>query len=119
MSWGELHYQYLERLKLIDSFQNPLDELVIVENLNNKTGIGYTHAATANLLLTKTNLKHVDCCKSKFEAYQKYLIDGQYVLTNRKNLKLTEHEVISYRTQPMMIWCVYLITEKQKNHNFI
>lgn len=67
MSWGELHYQYLERLKLIDSFQNPLDELVIVENLNNKTGIGYTHAATSNLLLTKTNLTHIDCVKANLK----------------------------------------------------
>ena len=112
VSWGELHYQYLDQLELVDSFQNPLAELVIVENTKRKTGIGYTHAATAHLLATKTNLKNIKCCKSKYEAYQKYLIDGQYVLTNFKNITLNSDEKIGYRVTPKMIWCLYLIKNK-------
>lgn len=108
-SWGEVHYAFSDQLALIDSFIQPLDPLVIVENKQRQTGIGYTHAATGKLLERTVALDQLLTTPSKVAAYQRYQIDGQYVLTNERNVTLTTTDIVVKRIEVNMVWCVYRI----------
>ncbi|GAJ26437.1 hypothetical protein JCM15457_1365 [Liquorilactobacillus sucicola DSM 21376 = JCM 15457] len=109
ITWGELHYQYLDQLLLQDCFMHRLNPLVIIENCTRKNGIAYSHPATAKLLTSKVKLQHMRYSSSKYLAYQQYLCDGQYVLTNEKNIALSPNEKIVARYEPQMIWSLYQI----------
>ncbi|GEK28961.1 hypothetical protein [Furfurilactobacillus siliginis] len=108
-SWGDVHYAFRDQLTLIDSFVHPLDPLVVVENEQRQTGIGYTHAATGKLLERTVALTQLVTTPSKVAAYQRYQSDGQYVLTNERNVTLTATDSIIKRIEVNMVWCVYRI----------
>lgn len=111
LSFGQLHYRYLKRLKTIDSFIFALNPLICIENSAISTKKAYTHAATADLLKEICpDADEIITCASKYEAYQRYKVDGQFVLTNENNiLELSKKEVIHARLPVEMIWCVYQI----------
>lgn len=113
LSWGQWHYRNLEQLILKDAFIFKLGEMVLLKNRQRSTGIAYTHAALADLLQQYVPQAKIKCTASKYLAYQKYLIDGQFVLTNEKNIKLQSNEKIIKRFSPRMIWAVYQIKENQ------
>ena len=46
---------------------------------------------------------------SKYEAYQRYLVDGRYALTNKYNLILGQGEVVEQEYHVKMIWALYRI----------
>lgn len=50
LTWGTMHYRYLDRLDVEASFIYPLAEMVCIKSRKRHTGIGYTHAATKDLL---------------------------------------------------------------------
>lgn len=111
LSWGELHYDLLDQLQLIDCFIYQLAPLVIIENQTRLTGIAYSHAATAKLLAKTVTPQKIKCCASKYLAYQQFLQDGQYVLTNQKNVELHSDDRIIAHFKPDMVWCLYQIKE--------
>lgn len=88
-----------------------LDPLVIVKRTDIHNGIGYTHAATAQLLAqTIGNGVDVKTASSKYRAYQLYQSqNAEYVLTNEKNVTLQANEKIVKRLTPSMVWCLYQI----------
>lgn len=109
-SWGDLHYALLEQLTLTTCFMTKLDPLIVIQRLNADNRIGYTHAATAQLLARIVGNVTVQTAASKYLAYQDYQ-DNQaaYVLTNEKNVRLTTQERVLKRLTPSMVWCVYQI----------
>ncbi|WP_057875351.1 hypothetical protein [Liquorilactobacillus aquaticus] len=109
MSWGELHYRYLSQLILKDCFLHSLNPLVVLENCGQKNGIAYSHPATAQLLITHVQPSQIRYCPSKYLAYQQYLQDGQYSLTNERNISLSSNEKILARYESQMIWSLYQI----------
>lgn len=113
LSWGQWHYRNLNQLILKDAFIFKLNKMVLLENQQKKTQIAYTHAALADLLQQFVPEAKIKCTASKYLAYQKYLIDGQFVLTNEKNVNLRPTEKIIKRFSPKMIWAVYQIKENQ------
>lgn len=50
LTWGTMHYRYLDKLDVEASFIYPLAEMVCIKSRKRHTGIGYTHAATKDLL---------------------------------------------------------------------
>ena len=46
---------------------------------------------------------------SKYRAYERYLKDGEYVLTNKKNMVEADEAEILAEFQVKMVWCVYRI----------
>jgi len=110
LDWGELHYQNLDKLNLIDCFKYDLDELVLVENKEVTSKKAYTHRATISLLAQIDDIEII-CVASKYEAYQRFIKDGRYVLTNQKNLGKLVSEVIIKHFSVSMIWAVYRIKE--------
>lgn len=109
MTWGELHYHYLDQLILKNCFIHRLNPLVIIERCDRKNGIAYSHPATAQLLTSRIHSCQVRYSPSKYLAYQQYLKDGQYTLTNEKNIVLSSKEKIIARYEPQMIWSLYQI----------
>ncbi|KRL00864.1 hypothetical protein [Liquorilactobacillus capillatus] len=109
LTWGELHYQYLDQLELKDCFIHRLNPLVMIEHCQRKSGIAYSHPATAKLLAAKVHPQQMYYSASKYLAYQQYLHDGQYTLTNEKNIVLSSEEKIIARYEPQMIWSLYQI----------
>ncbi|ANZ57492.1 hypothetical protein BGL34_06140 [Fructilactobacillus lindneri] len=108
LSWGQTHYRYLDQLQLRKTFIHQLNPLVLVKKQGNNAQIGYTHAATADLLRQLCpELQEIRLCDSKFQAYQRYLKDGDVVLTNQKNLTKNDHLV--QKLEVPMIWCLYYI----------
>lgn len=114
MSWGQWHYRNLTVLDLQTAFVYPLNSLVLLENTASVSNIAYTHAALTDLMGQYIKPKVVRCSASKYAAYQQYLVDGQYVLTNEKNVRLRPTEKILQRFSPQMVWAVYQIKEFQK-----
>ncbi|WP_047999860.1 hypothetical protein [Lactiplantibacillus herbarum] len=109
-SWGDLHYALLEQLTLITCFMTKLDPLVVVQRLDADNRIGYTHAATAQLLSRIVGHVTVQTVASKYLAYQDYQKNqSAYVLTNERNVQLTTQERVLKRLTPSMVWCVYQI----------
>lgn len=110
-SWGDIHYEKLDQMELENCFMTNLDPLVVVKNTDVNNGIGYTHAATKQLLeQTVGNGIEVMTAPSKYDAYQRYLAnDAEYVLTNEKNVTLNSNEKIIKRLTPSMVWCLYQI----------
>ncbi|MDN7145606.1 hypothetical protein QS460_06650 [Liquorilactobacillus mali] len=112
VDWGDFHYRNIERLKLITSFIFEISPLVLLKNSRCNSGIAYTHAALADLLRQVVEPAEIRCAKSKYLAYQEYLEDGQYVLTNTKNIHLRENEIILKKFSPQMVWVVYQIIKE-------
>lgn len=110
-SWGDIHYEKLDQMQLENCFMTHLDPLVIVKRTDIHNGIGYTHAATAQLLAqTIGNGVDVKTASSKYRAYQLYQSqNAEYVLTNEKNVTLQANEKIVKRLTPSMVWCLYQI----------
>ncbi|BDR59193.1 amino acid biosynthesis protein [Xylocopilactobacillus apicola] len=109
-SWGDIHYTLLDQMNLLTSFITKLDPLVVVKRLNAANKIGYTHAATAELLKNTIKDVSVITTPSKYLAYQAYQENqAAYVLTNTKNIKLTTHETVIKSFSPSMVWCLYQI----------
>lgn len=109
-SWGDVHYALLDHWTLITSFITPLAPLVVVQRVNADNRIGYTHAATAQLLRRIVSQVEVQTAPSKYLAYRAYCRNqGAYVLTNEKNVTLGPHERVLKRLTPSMVWCVYQI----------
>lgn len=114
LTWGEWHYRNLSKLELQDSFIYPLAPMVLLENMASTSQIAYTHAALSDLILQFIQPQKLRCSASKYAAYQEYLVDGQYVLTNEKNVKLRSTEKVLQRFTPQMVWTVYQIKEFSK-----
>lgn len=109
-SWGDVHYALLEQMTLRDCFMTTLDPLVVVQRCDADNRIGYTHAATAQLLARIVSGVTVQTATSKYLAYRAYQENrAGYVLTNEKNVRLTPHEKIIKRLTSKMVWCVYQI----------
>ncbi|WP_137626962.1 amino acid biosynthesis protein [Lactiplantibacillus pingfangensis] len=109
-SWGDVHYATLTQMTLIDCFMTALDPLVVVQRLAADNRIGYTHAATAQLLQRLVQSVEIQTVSSKVLAYQAYQQNqAAYVLTNEKNVTLTAQEQVIKRLTPSMVWCVYQI----------
>ncbi|AVW10580.1 hypothetical protein [Lactiplantibacillus paraplantarum] len=109
-SWGDVHYALLSQLTLLTCFMTKLDPLVVIQRLDADNQIGYTHAATAQLLTRLVHNVTVQAVASKYLAYQAYQQNqAAYVLTNEKNVTLTTHERQLTRLTPSMVWCVYQI----------
>lgn len=109
-SWGDVHYALLNQLTLCDCFMTKLDPLVVVQRLDADNQIGYTHAATAQLLKRLVQRVTVQTAASKYLAYQAYQENqAAYVLTNEKSVTLTHNERQLARLTPSMVWCVYQI----------
>ncbi len=109
-SWGDLHYALLAQLTLCHSFITALDPLVVVARRHPDNQIGYTHAATAQLLQRTVRAVSVQTCASKYLAYQAYQQNqAAYVLTNERNVTLTADERLVKRFTPKMVWCLYRI----------
>jgi len=97
-------------MTLIDCFMTALDPLVVVQRLAADNRIGYTHAATAQLLQRLVQSVEIQTVSSKVLAYQAYQQNqAAYVLTNEKNVTLTAQEQVIKRLTPSMVWCVYQI----------
>lgn len=111
LSWGQVHYRYLDQLELKEAFVTELDEMVILENIARPTGLAYSHPATADLL-AQTVKAEIQFSPSKYQAYQAYQKNGRYVLTSRKLVDLRPSERILKRFQVKMIWSLYLIKER-------
>lgn len=84
LTWGTMHYRYLDKLDVEASFVYPLSEMVCIKSRKRHTGIGYTHAATKDLLKKYAPRARLVSVSSKYRAYERYLKDGEYVLTNKK-----------------------------------
>ncbi|AKP67391.1 hypothetical protein [Companilactobacillus ginsenosidimutans] len=110
-SWGDIHYEKLDQMKLENCFMTNLDPLIVVKRNDVSNGVGYTHAATAQLLQQVVGDEvEVKTSPSKYDAYQRYLVnDAEYVLTNEKNVTLKANESIVKRLTPSMVWCLYQI----------
>ncbi|CAJ1229664.1 amino acid biosynthesis protein [Levilactobacillus zymae] len=109
-SWGDVHYALLDHWTLKTSFITALDPLVVVQRLDADNRIGYTHAATAQLLQRIVSQVDVQTATSKYLAYRAYQDNrGAYVLTNEKNVSLGADERLLKRLTPSMVWCVYQI----------
>ncbi|AVK62789.1 amino acid biosynthesis protein [Lactobacillus sp. CBA3606] len=109
-SWGDIHYALSAQMTLVDCFITQLDPLVVVQRITAKNRLGYTHAATAQLLQRTVNMVTVQTAPSKVVAYQLYVKNqAAYVLTNLKNVTLTSTEQIIKQLTPAMVWCVYQI----------
>lgn len=109
-SWGDVHYALLEQLTLETCFMTRLDPLVVVHRRHADNRIGYTHAATAQLLARIVSHVDVQTVSSKYLSYQAYQANrAAYVLTNEKNVTLTADEEIINRLTPSMVWCLYQI----------
>ncbi|WP_225422761.1 amino acid biosynthesis protein [Lactiplantibacillus garii] len=67
--WGDIHYALLEQLTLRDCFMTVLDPIVVVQRIGADNRIGYTHAATAQLLERVVSHVSVQTCASKYLAY--------------------------------------------------
>ncbi|BDZ30553.1 amino acid biosynthesis protein [Lactiplantibacillus sp. WILCCON 0030] len=112
-SWGDVHYALLAQLTLKDCFITQLDPLVVVQRLDADNRIGYTHAATAQLLQRIVQPVTIQTASSKYLAYQAYQQNrAAYVLTNLKNVTLTPQERLIKQLAPAMVWCVYQINEE-------
>lgn len=84
-SWGDIHYALLPQLTLTDCFMTQLDPLVVLQRVGADNQIGYTHAATAQLLTRVVHQVTVQTVASKYLAYQAYQRNqAAYVLTNEK-----------------------------------
>lgn len=109
-SWGDVHYRFLEKLDLLDSFVYELEPVVLVRKIATTSKRVYTHRATKELLhalpLGKLEVVYTP---SKYEAYQRYLVDGRYALTNKYNLILGQGEVVEQEYHVKMIWALYRI----------
>lgn len=111
-SWGDIHYALLSQMTLTTCFMTELDPLVVVARTDADNRIGYTHAATAQLLKRTVSNVVVQTAASKFLAYQQYQENqAGYVLTNEKNVTLSANEKILKRLTPSMVWCVYQIKD--------
>lgn len=111
-SWGDIHYALLDAMQLQATFITPLAPLVVVQRLSADNRVGYTHAATAQLLARSVHGVTVQTAASKYQAYQLYQKNlAAYVLTNEKNVTLTADERIIKRLTPPMVWCLYQINE--------
>ena len=109
-SWGDIHYALLKQLTLMDCFMTKLDPLVVIQRVAADNQIGYTHAATAQLLTRLVQHVTVQTVASKYLAYEMYQRNqAAYVLTNEKNVTLTADERQLARLTPSMVWCVYQI----------
>jgi len=111
-SWGDVHYALLDKLTLQTCFMTQLDPLLVVQRLDADNRIGYTHAATAQLLQRIVRQVDVQTAPSKYAAYQLYQTNqAGYVLTNEKNVTLTANERVLKRLTPPMVWCLYHIKD--------
>jgi len=111
-SWGDVHYALLDKMTLTRCFMTQLNPLVVVQRLDADNRIGYTHAATAQLLQRIVSHVDVQTAPSKVAAYQLYQTNqAGYVLTNEKNVTLTANERVVKRLTPAMVWCLYHIKD--------
>ena len=78
LTWGTMHYRYLDKLDVEASFIYPLAEMVCIKSRKRHTGIGYTHAATKDLLKKYAPNARLVSAASKYRAYERYLKDGEY-----------------------------------------
>ncbi|USS88278.1 hypothetical protein M3M39_02010 [Fructilactobacillus hinvesii] len=109
-SWGDLHYRYLNRWRLVDVFTYPLDPLVLVQS-SQQTNIVDLHPATLELAREQLGDEvQFRLASSKWAAYQAYRRDGEYCITNQANL--LEHEQIVKRWNVDMVWTVYQVQEE-------
>ena len=69
LTWGTMHYRYLDRLDVEASFIYPLAEMVCIKSRKRHTGIGYTHAATKDLLKKYAPRARLVSVSSKYRAY--------------------------------------------------
>ena len=83
--------------------------MVCIKSRKRHTGIGYTHAATKDLLKKYAPNARLVSVSSKYRAYERYLKDGEYVLTNKKNMVEADEAEILAEFQVKMVWCVYRI----------
>lgn len=73
LTWGTMHYRYLDRLDVEASFIYPLSEMVCIKSRKRHTGIGYTHAATKDLLKKYAPNARLVSVSSKYRAYERIL----------------------------------------------
>ncbi|MBA1394369.1 hypothetical protein EQ500_10935 [Lactobacillus sp. XV13L] len=100
----------LEQMTLVASFITQLDPLVVIQRQDANNRIGYTHAATAQLLSRIVHNIVIQTYPSKYRAYQAYCHDqAAFVLTNLKIVTLSSQEHIIKKLQPSMVWCLYQI----------
>ena len=71
--------------------------------------IAAIYAATKDLLKKYAPRARLVSVSSKYRAYERYLKDGEYVLTNKKNMVETDEAEILAEFQVKMVWCVYRI----------
>ena len=71
LTWGTMHYRYLDRLDVEASFIYPLSEMVCIKSRKRHTGIGYTHAATKDLLKKYAPNARLVSVSSKYRAYER------------------------------------------------
>ena len=71
LTWGTMHYRYLDRLDVEASFIYPLSEMVCIKSRKRHTGIGYTHAATKDLLKKYAPNARLVAAASKYRAYER------------------------------------------------
>ncbi|MCH3922623.1 amino acid biosynthesis protein [Limosilactobacillus sp.] len=113
LSWGDLHYRYLNQLTLVDSLITQLDPLVLVQDPQRARAVVYTHAATADLARQHLpgNVR-LELAPSKYLAYQAFRRYGGYALVSQKLVDPTAGVRILQHFPARMLWSVYLI-EKQ------
>lgn len=108
-SWGTMHYRNIDRLELVDAFITQLAPMVIAKRPNPQP-IAYTHAATADLLRRSLpDSVVIKTAPSKYQAYQDFKENGQYVLTSKKLLINDPSVQIIRELRVKMMWSLYRI----------
>lgn len=109
-SWGDLHYRYIKQLNLVDSLVTELDPLVLLQREKTASLVAYTHAATIELVRENIDEQiKIVTVPSKYTAYQQFLNNGRYVLTNRKFIRLVNGIKVKQEYAAQMLWGIYQI----------
>ncbi|MCO7125857.1 hypothetical protein NIE88_08740 [Sporolactobacillus shoreicorticis] len=119
LDWADIHYTHLDQLKLVTCFCYALDPLVLIRRLRLAANAAYTHPSTAALMKDYLHSIQDDAVihytDSKYLAYQNYRrVRARYVITNQKNVQLSDNEKIERTYTPDMVWCLYQILKKNR-----
>lgn len=105
-SWGDLHYQYGDRLELIDSLITELSPLAILERRGRSGQRAYCHPATIDYLTRNVEGPlEIMPCSSKWQAYRCYQTDGRYTLTSQAFAGPADWVIKTIHLK--MLWSVY------------
>ncbi|MEM0513070.1 hypothetical protein [Limosilactobacillus fermentum] len=107
-SWGDLHYQYGDRLELIDSLITELSPLAILERRGRSGQRAYCHPATIDYLTRNVEGPlEIMPCPSKWQAYRCYQTDGRYTLTSQAFAGPADRVIKTIHLK--MLWSVYQV----------